>query len=94
VTIPTPPPLLITPHLETLLAAALAGLGIAGLPSFMVDRALREGRLEHLLPQWRGVTLTLHGAVPTRVHMPARTRVFIDFLVQAFGGGDKDPWAP
>lgn len=94
VTIPTPAPVLVTPHLETMLAAAVAGLGIAGLPSFMVETALRDGRLEHLLPQWRGVTLGLYAAVPTRRHLPARTRVFIDFLAQAFGGGDHDPWWP
>ena len=25
-------------------------------------------------------------------HVPARTRAFVDFLVQAFGGEDRDPW--
>lgn len=94
VTLPTPSPALATAHLETVLAATLAGLGIGGLPSFMVDEALRQGRLEHLLPQWRGVTLTLHAAVPTHRHLPARTRAFIDFLVEAFGGGRHDPWWP
>lgn len=58
----------------------------------MVADALREGRLERVLPLWHGVTLTLCAAMPTRQHVPARTRAFIDFLVQTFGGTGDDPW--
>ncbi len=92
VSIPLPAAALVTAHLDTLLAAALAGLGIAGLPSFVASAALRDGRLERVLPGWRGVSLALHVALPTRRHVPARTRAFVDFLVQAFGGEDRDPW--
>ncbi len=92
VAIPTPAPALSSAQLEPLLAAALAGLGIAGLPSFMVAEALRDGRLERVLPAWHGTSLAIHAALPTRKHLPARTRAFVDFLVQAFGGEDRDPW--
>ncbi|HEU0204405.1 MAG TPA: LysR substrate-binding domain-containing protein [Burkholderiaceae bacterium] len=92
VTIPTPSAALTTSHIDTIYSAALAGLGIAGLPSFVIEEALRRGTLERVLPQWRGVTLTLYAAMPTRRHAPARTRVFIDFLVQTFGGQKVDPW--
>jgi DNA-binding transcriptional LysR family regulator len=93
-TITTPSPALVTAQLEMLLAAALAGAGIAGLPSFMVEEALRDGRLERVLPSWHGLTQTLFAAMPTRRHVPARTRAFVDFLVQTFGGADRDPWCP
>ena len=36
----------------------------------------------------------LYAAMPTRKHVPARTRAFVDFLVQTFGGNDEDPWLP
>jgi DNA-binding transcriptional LysR family regulator len=81
-----------TIHTDTMYAAALAGLGITGLPSFVAEDALLENALERVLPQWRLLTTTLYAAMPTRKHVPARTRVFIDFLVATFGGEDRDPW--
>jgi DNA-binding transcriptional LysR family regulator len=58
----------------------------------MVADALRDGRLVRVLPEWRGTILSLFAAMPTRKNVPARTRVFIDFLVQTFGGSENDPW--
>jgi DNA-binding transcriptional LysR family regulator len=93
VTLPEPQPLLATAQLDLLLAAALAGAGIAGLPSFLAVPALRDGRLQRVLPAWQGGRLALHAAMPTRRHVPARTRVFVDLLVERFGGSlERDPW--
>jgi DNA-binding transcriptional LysR family regulator len=92
VTLPLAPAVLSTTQIELLLAAALAGLGLAGLPSFVAEQALREGRLLRVLPDWRGTTLKLYAAMPTRKQVPVRTRAFVDFLVSAFGGQERDPW--
>lgn len=92
VTLTPPRPVLGTTHIDMLYAAALHGLGIAGLPSFVAEDALREGALERVLPQWRLFEARLYAAMPTRKHVPARTRAFVDFLVQVFGGEDRDPW--
>jgi DNA-binding transcriptional LysR family regulator len=92
ITLPLPTALLSTSQIEVILAAALSGLGIAGLPTFIAAHALRNGTLERVLPEWHGTTLNLYAAMPTRKHIPARTRVFIDFLVQTFGGTRADPW--
>jgi DNA-binding transcriptional LysR family regulator len=81
-----------TTHIDTMYAAALAGLGIAGLPSYVIEDALMENALERVLPQWRLFDVTLWAGMPTRRHLPARTRVFLDFLLQIFGGEDRDPW--
>ena len=83
---------LTTGHTDTLYAAALAGLGITGLPSFVAEDALLEHALERVLPDWHLLTTTLYAGMPTRKHVPARTRVFVDFLVSTFGGDDRDPW--
>lgn len=92
VTLAPPRPVLGTTHVDMLYAAALHGLGIAGLPSFVAEDALREGALERVLPEWRLFEARLYAAMPTRKHVPARTRAFVDFLVQVFGGEDRDPW--
>ena len=85
-------PPLMTTHSDTLYAAALAGLGIAGLPSFMAEDALMEQALERVLPHWHMRTLTLFAAMPTRKHVPMRTRAFVDFLAQTFATEARDPW--
>jgi len=81
-----------TTHVDTNYAAALAGLGITGLPSFVAEDALMENALERVLPAWRLFSTTLWAAMPSRQHLPARTRVLLDFLVEIFGGEDRDPW--
>lgn len=81
-----------TLHVDTNYAAALSGLGIAGLPSFVIEDALMEHALERVLPQWRLFSSTLWVCMPTRQHVPARTRALLDFLLQVFGGEDRDPW--
>jgi DNA-binding transcriptional LysR family regulator len=85
-------PPLMTTHSDTLYAAALAGLGIAGLPSFIAEDALTEQALERVLPHWHMRKLTLFAAIPTRKHVPMRTRGFVDFLVATFGAAERDPW--
>jgi DNA-binding transcriptional LysR family regulator len=81
-----------TIHTDTFYAAALAGMGIAGLPSFVAADALLENALERVLPHWHLLDTTLYAGMPTRKYVPARTRVFVDFLVATFGGEDRDPW--
>ena len=85
-------PALATNNIDTMYAAALAGLGIAGLPSYVIEDALQEHALERVLPEWRLFEVTLWAGMPTRRHLPARTRAFLDFLQQVFGGEDRDPW--
>ena len=94
VTLVPPRPALGTTHIDTMYAAALAGLGIAGLPSFVVEDALLENALERVLPEWHLLTSTIYAAMPTRKHVPARTRAFMDFLIESFGSDDpeRDPW--
>jgi DNA-binding transcriptional LysR family regulator len=64
--------------------AALADLGVALLPNYLVDEEVAAGRLRHLLPDWQ-VTATSFdtGAwlvYPSRTFLPAKTRAMIDFL--------------
>ena len=90
--LPVPRTGLSTVHTDTLYAAALAGMGITGLPSFVAEDALLENALERVLPHWLLLNTTLYAGMPSRKHVPARTRAFVDFLVETFGGEARDPW--
>lgn len=83
---------LATTHIDICFAAARAGLGIAGLPSYVIGQSLQQGDLERVLPDWRLFDMTIWAGLPSRRHLPARTRAFLDFLLELFGGEDRDPW--
>lgn len=93
VTVRPPAPVVSSMQLDAVFAAALAGMGIAGLPSFMAEQPLRDGRLVRVLDDWHVATFSLFVGLPSRRHLPARTRAFRDFLLQAYGTDPKgDPW--
>lgn len=79
-----PEPSLAAPLVETVYAAAVAGLGIAPLPEFVAEHAVASGALTVLLPSWSMPTLNIYAAVPTRKYLPARTRTFLDHLRATF----------
>jgi DNA-binding transcriptional LysR family regulator len=81
-----------TLHHETLYAAAVAGMGIVATLSFIAEEGVANGTMEHVLAPWSSLTYTLYAAMPSRKFVPPRTRVFIDFLVEKFGGQANDPW--
>lgn len=71
--------------------AALAGLGPALLADWMIARDLAEGRLVECLPAWRATATSFDTGAwaiyPSRVFLPAKVRVMIDFLREALADG-------
>ncbi|MEJ2626860.1 MAG: LysR family transcriptional regulator [Pseudolabrys sp.] len=65
--------------------AAIAGLGIGLLPSFMVERDLHEGTLVEVLPEERAASIAVHAIYPSRRHLSIRVRSFIDGLRRYLG---------
>lgn len=70
---------------DVLKTAALAGAGIALLPTFLCAPELRSGALVRLLPEHEARLIPLHALWPASTPLPARLRAFIDFLVARFG---------
>lgn len=66
-------------------AMALAGLGLAVLPEWMVPDDLGNGRLVRVLPEYRLATQPVHVLFPNSAHLPRKSRVFIDFLAEHLG---------
>lgn len=69
-----------------LLDLAEAGLGVARLPGFMVEGAIREGRLVPLLDRYLPPPAALHVVYPAARIVPPKVRAFIDYLVEHAGG--------
>ncbi len=69
---------------EALAEAAGLGYGIALLPLPFVERMLRRGQLLRLLPDWHQPAGSSWLYYPGR-ELPAKTRVFVDFLLQRLG---------
>lgn len=63
---------------------ALDGLGILVQPTYIIHDDLEAGRLVRVLDDWDLPRLTMNLAYPTKAFMPAKTRLFIDFLVEDF----------
>jgi DNA-binding transcriptional LysR family regulator len=71
-----------------LAALAAAGVGVNLEPDFIVAEAVRAGRLVALLPGYVAAPINIVAAYPSRRHLSAKVRSFIDFLAQRFA---RDP---
>ena len=69
---------------QVLRAAALEGLGILVQPTYIVYEDIVAGRLVPLLDAWDLPRLTINLAYPSRKHLTAKVRTFIDFLAEHF----------
>lgn len=72
-------------------AGALAGAGIAMLPTYYVTDELARGQLVVVLPEYTLDPLDIQAVYLSRRHQPLPLRKLIDFLAQRFGG-DIAPW--
>lgn len=62
--------------------AMLRGVGIGFVPAFLILDDLKNGRLEHVLPQWRGGSIDVHAVWPSNRRLPGKARAFMDFTTQ------------
>jgi DNA-binding transcriptional LysR family regulator len=76
------PAVLTANHTDTLLRATLEGGGISSLPIDLLAPMLSGGNLKRVLAPWITARLTLVAALPSRKYMPARTRAFMDYLIE------------
>jgi DNA-binding transcriptional LysR family regulator len=69
---------------EALLEAALEGVGVVNLPTWMVGQDLCEGRLEEVLQAYSMPEPAVHAIYPPGRHLSAKVRAFVDYLVDYF----------
>jgi len=64
--------------------AAILGLGVTLLAVSDVLASIERGELVRLLPRWYADAGAISIYYATRALLPAKTRVFVDFIVEAF----------
>lgn len=75
---------------EVLRDVAAKGRGVALIPEFIAQEALRNGTLSPILREFHAPPLALYAVYPPTRHLSVKVRLFIDFLVARFGR-DGDP---
>lgn len=69
-----------------LAALAACGMAISMEPDLLVRDELRSGRLVELLADYRPPAVPIHAVYPSRRHLSAKVRAFVDFIAQRFAG--------
>jgi len=97
-------PILVCNNMSTLQEATLAGLGIAVLPGYLCQEAMRKGLLVNVLSPrsgWNPTDSSAYALMPARHGLPFTTRIFMDFslprlkriLTSKFDGSARAPGA-
>lgn len=64
--------------------AAINGLGLVMLPTYMAGHDLRKGRLQAVMTEYEPATLDINAVYPHRKNLSAKVRTFVDFLYDRF----------
>ncbi len=73
---------------EYLCAAAVAGLGITALPTFIAWGEISSGNLVRVLADYQLPPIHAYAVYPPTRHLSRRVRTFIDFMIEKFS---EDP---
>lgn len=69
---------------------AIAGMGLALLPNWLIDEDLRAGSLINVFPDYDVTATNFSTAAwliyPSRAYVPLKVRVFVDFLKNSMAG--------
>ena len=69
--------------------ALVAGFGLSLIPRLYVAEDIAQGRLRTVLDDWSPVETSVYAVYPSRRHVVAKVRAFLDFLVEELGEGPE-----
>jgi DNA-binding transcriptional LysR family regulator len=75
---------------DLLAEVAARGAGVVFEPAFIVGPEVRAGRLVPLLQDFEPAPVPIYAVYPSRKHLSAKVRLFVDFLVASFA--DTTDW--
>jgi DNA-binding transcriptional LysR family regulator len=79
-----PANVIVANNTELLRQFALLSMGVAILPSYLIGTDMTRGKLVRLLADYRLPKVEINVGYPSRRHLPAKVRTFIDHLVEHF----------
>jgi DNA-binding transcriptional LysR family regulator len=75
---------------DLLAEVAARGTGVVFEPAFIVGPEVRAGRLVPLLQDFEPAPIPIYAVYPSRKHLSAKVRLFVEFLVRSFA--DTKDW--
>ena len=76
---------------DLLAEAAAQGAGVVFEPAFIIGPEVRAGRLVPLLQDFVAPPMPIYAVYPSRKHLSAKVRLFVDFLVERYA--DAPDWS-
>ena len=70
---------------DLLRTAIVGGSGVMLMPSFIVGKDLKEGRLKAVLLDYQAIERTIFAVFPSRKHLSAKVRALVEFLESKYG---------
>jgi DNA-binding transcriptional LysR family regulator len=70
---------------DILKAAAISGLGVTLLPTFIAGPDLAAGRLKQVLPDYCPPEISIYIVFPSRRYLSAKVKTFVNFLSGYYG---------
>ncbi|MBG03660.1 MAG: transcriptional regulator [Rhodospirillaceae bacterium] len=79
---------IVSNHVDTLISASVAGIGICMLPDWNMGLELADGRLVEVMTDYKLApeTTPINAVFPYQRHVPPKLRVFIDYMVEHAAG--------
>jgi DNA-binding transcriptional LysR family regulator len=80
----TPSGRLLVSDVGAMVGACAAGAGIAQILAIGTEELMRRGDLIDLFPDWPGELFPLYALYPSRRHLAAKVRIFVEFCLSTF----------
>jgi DNA-binding transcriptional LysR family regulator len=80
----------IVSDIVTMHSLCLSGYGIVQVMENAVSRLLKHGKLIDLFPDWPDERFPFYAVYPSRMHLPAKTRALLDFVISLPSSGAAD----
>ncbi|XIA63182.1 LysR family transcriptional regulator [Bradyrhizobium sp. TZ2] len=77
-------PRFVTEDMVALRLAALRGVGVCQLPTFIVEEDVKAGSLINVLPDWTPRSGIIHAVFPSRRGLLPSVRALLDFLAREY----------